>query len=145
VRSVVVDANVFVKTASLAVISAIRRLRSDLRSQSLYDVAGDRLASMIRDLVSFPGVQVIDDCPWHRIFELWPNPLPSLADASIAAVATTNPYDAIATFDQKLERRAKGLGVAGYWQPPTTLPSTRSTHALVRPEPHVGLTSALRR
>jgi len=83
--------------------------------QSLYNVTGDRLASMIRDLVSFPGVHVIDDCPWHRIFELWPNPLPSLADASIAAVATTNRYDAIATFDQKLERRAKGLGVAGYW------------------------------
>ena len=83
--------------------------------QSLYNVTGDRLASMIRDLVSFPGVHVIDDCPWHRIFELWPNPLPSLADASIAAVATTNRYDAIATFDRKLERRARILGVAGYW------------------------------
>ena len=83
--------------------------------QSLYGVTGDRLASMIRDLISFPGVQVTDHCPWTRIFELWPNPLPGLADASIAALATTNRYDAIATFDQKLGRRAKDLGVASYW------------------------------
>ena len=83
--------------------------------QSLYCVTAERLASMIRDLLSFPGVQVIDDCPWNRIFGLWPNPLPGLADASIAALATTNRYDAIATFDQKLGKRAKDLGVATDW------------------------------
>lgn len=83
--------------------------------QSLYNVTGERLASMIRDLVSFPGAQTIDDCPWSRIFELWPDPLPGLADASIAAVATTNRYDAVATFDQKLAKRAKDLGVPAYW------------------------------
>lgn len=83
--------------------------------ESLYGVTGDRLGPMIRDLLSFPGVQVTDDCPWNRIFALWPNPLPGLADASIAALATANRYDAIATFDQKLGRRAKNLGVASYW------------------------------
>lgn len=83
--------------------------------QSLYDVTGERLASMIRDLLAFPGVQVTDDCPWNRIFELWPNPISGLADASIAALAATNRYDAIATFDQKLAKRAKDLGVASYW------------------------------
>lgn len=83
--------------------------------QSQYAITSDRLASMIRDLVSFPGVQVTDDCPWNRIFELWPNPLPGLADASIAALALTNRYDAIATFDHKLAKRAKDLGVAAYW------------------------------
>lgn len=83
--------------------------------QSLYDVTGDRLASMIRDLLSFPGVHVTDDCPWNGIFELWPKPLPGLADASIAALAIANRYDAIATFDQKLGRRAKDLGVASFW------------------------------
>jgi predicted nucleic acid-binding protein len=83
--------------------------------QSLYGVTGDRLASMIRDLLSFPGVQVTDDCPWVRVFELWPNPLPGLADASIAGLATASRYDAIATFDQKLTKRLKDLGVASYW------------------------------
>jgi predicted nucleic acid-binding protein len=83
--------------------------------QSLYSVTGDRLTSMIRDLISFPGVAVIDDCPWRQIFELWPDPLSGLADASIAAVAITNRYDALATFDQKLARRARELGVSSYW------------------------------
>ena len=83
--------------------------------QSLYGVTGVRLASMIRDLLSFPGVQTIDTCPWRRVLELWPDPLAGLADASIVAVATTHRYDAIATFDQKLAKRAKDLGVAAYW------------------------------
>lgn len=83
--------------------------------KSLYGVTGVRLASMIRDLLAFPGVEVTNDCPWNRIFELWPNPLPELADASIVAIATTQRYDAIATFDQKLGRRAKELGIASYW------------------------------
>jgi hypothetical protein len=31
--------------------------------QSLYGVSGDRLAETVRALVSFPGVQIVDDCP----------------------------------------------------------------------------------
>src|SRR5258706_2208851 len=68
--------------------------------QSLYNVSGERLGSMIRDLVSFPGVRTIDDCPWRRIFEIWPKPLLGLADASIIAVAATNRYETVATFDR---------------------------------------------
>ena len=83
--------------------------------QSQYGIAGERLASMIRDVVTTPGVQTIDTCPWRRVFELWPNPLPGLADASIVAATTTHRYDAIATFDQKLAKRVKDLGVAPYW------------------------------
>lgn len=83
--------------------------------QSQYGVAGEKLAAVIRDIVVTPGVQTIDTCPWARVFELWPNPLPGLADASIVAVATTHRYDALATFDQKLSKRANNLGVASYW------------------------------
>jgi len=83
--------------------------------QSLYNVSGDRLASMVRDLVSFPGVQTIDDCPWRHVFEIWPDPLPGLADASIVAVATTNRYEAVATFDRKVANRLESFGLAAYW------------------------------
>jgi len=83
--------------------------------QSLYDVSGERLASMIGDLVSFPGVRTTDDCPWRRIFEIWPSSLPDLADASIVAVAATNRYESVATFDRKLAKRLEPFGLVAYW------------------------------
>jgi predicted nucleic acid-binding protein len=83
--------------------------------QSLYNVSGDRLGSMIRDLISFPGVHAIVDCPWRRVFEIWPNPIAGLADASIIAVATTNRYEAVATFDRKLANRLESFGLVKYW------------------------------
>jgi hypothetical protein len=83
--------------------------------QSQYGPTGERLATIIRAVVSFPGVEIIDDCPGERVFELWPDTLSGLGDASIVAVATTHRYDALATFDQKLAKRAKDLGVAPSW------------------------------
>lgn len=83
--------------------------------QSLYNVTGDRLASMLRDVLSFPGVQIVDDCPWGRVLEVWLDPLPGLADAAIVAVARTNRYDAVATFDRKLANRLGRFGLAAYW------------------------------
>jgi predicted nucleic acid-binding protein len=83
--------------------------------QSLYSQSGERLAATIHALVTFPGVQIVNDCPWKRVLEIWPDPLPGLADASIVALATTNRYDAIATFDKKLANKLDGFGLAAYW------------------------------
>jgi predicted nucleic acid-binding protein len=83
--------------------------------QSQYGYAGERLASLIRDTIAFPGMQLIDDCPWKRVLAAWPNPLPSLADTALAVVAMTNRFDAVATFDQKLAKRLKEFGLASYW------------------------------
>ena len=83
--------------------------------QSTYRIPSSELAPMLRDLIALPGVLVIDECPWKRVMDYWPAPLPSLADSAIVAVATTNRYHAIATFDRKLAKRARDLGVASYW------------------------------
>ena len=83
--------------------------------QTMYGATGERLATLIRDVITLPGAQVIDDCPWKRVFEVWPVPLPSLADAAILAVAVTNRYDAVATFDKKLARRVRDAGIRTYW------------------------------
>jgi predicted nucleic acid-binding protein len=137
VRSVVVDANVLVSyfTArndrQLAAAKALLQHAEDgdlvaivpqfvvfevtYILQSLYGITGDRLTAMIRDVVSFPGARVTDDCPWKRVLEVWPDPLPSLADAAIAAIAVANRYGAVATFDQKLSKRVQDLGVSSYW------------------------------
>ena len=83
--------------------------------QSQYAYTGDRLAALIRDVIAFPGVQLIDDCPWKRVLQIWPDPLTGLADAAIVAVAITNRYDAVATFDRKLANRLESFGLAAYW------------------------------
>jgi predicted nucleic acid-binding protein len=83
--------------------------------QSGYGVTGERLATMMRDLLAFPGVETTNDCPWKRVFEIWQNPLADLADAAIVAIAANNRYDAVATFDQKLAKRLTDFGVASYW------------------------------
>lgn len=83
--------------------------------QSQYGYTRDRLAELIRDVISFPGVQLIDDCPWKRVLEVWPDPLAGLADAAIVAVATSKRYDAVATFDRKLANRFESFGIAAYW------------------------------
>lgn len=136
-QAVVVDANVFVSYFTARNDAQFEAARSLLQQaedgevvaivpqfvvfevtyvmQSHYAIIGERLTAMIRDIVTFPGARVIDDCPWKRVMGIWPNLLPSLADAAIAAVASTNRYDAVATFDQKLAKRLKDLGVALYW------------------------------
>ena|SRR5437764_9729620 len=83
--------------------------------QSQYGVTGERLASMVRDVAAFPGAQIVDDCPWKRVLEVWPRPLADLADAAIVAVATTNRYDAVATFDRKFANRLEDYGLAAYF------------------------------
>lgn len=83
--------------------------------QSAYSIRDEELATLTRDLVALPGVQLTDESPWRSVFNVWPRPLPSLADASIVAVATANRYEAVATFDRKLANRLEGFGLAAYW------------------------------
>jgi predicted nucleic acid-binding protein len=83
--------------------------------QSQYGYTGSRLASLIGAIIAFPGVQIVDDCPWKAVMEMWPTQLASLTDAALAAVALENRHDAVATFDRKLAKRIRELGVAAYW------------------------------
>ena len=83
--------------------------------QSQYSVSGDDLATAVRTVTTFPGIRIVDDCPWKCVLEIWPRPFSSLSDAAIVAVATTNRYDAVATFDRKLSNRLEAFGVAAHW------------------------------
>src|SRR5436189_160467 len=83
--------------------------------QSYYGMPTSRVAALMRDLIALPGVTAIDDCPWRKVFDLWPEQLGGLADASSVAVAIANHYDAIATFDQKMIKRMRSIGVESYW------------------------------
>jgi len=137
VRSVVIDANVLVsffverdetqRAAAKALL--LKAVDGEITAiipqfvvfeisyvfQTMYGATGERLATLIRDVITLPGARVTDDCPWKRILEVWPDRLPSLADAAILALAVTNRYDAVATFDRKLARRVKDAGIRTYW------------------------------
>jgi predicted nucleic acid-binding protein len=83
--------------------------------QSYYAMPAPRVAALMRDLIALPGITAIDDCPWKKVFALWPEQLGGLADAASVAVAMANHYDAIATFDQKMIKRMRSIGVESYW------------------------------
>jgi predicted nucleic acid-binding protein len=82
---------------------------------SFYKVPLPRIAAAIRATLTYPGVIVTDDCSWLRVLDHWPEPLTSITDAAIVAVALANKYDSVATFDQKLIRRMNALGVEYYF------------------------------
>jgi len=137
VRKVVTDANVFVsffvernpaqRSAALTLLTAaengeiagiipqsvIFEIAYVLQSQ--YGLSGQQLATVVRAVTTFPGMQIVDDCPWKRVFEIWPDAMSGLADAAIVAVAISNRYDAVATFDRKLAGKLKSFGLAPFF------------------------------
>ena len=136
-RTVVADANVFVsffvernkaqQEAALALLGAAEE--GDIAGiipqsvvfeivyvlQSQYGLTSRQVATVVDAVTKFPGMQIVDDCPWRRILEIWPDTLPGLTDAAIVALATTNRYDAVATFDKKLANKLGTFGLETYF------------------------------
>jgi predicted nucleic acid-binding protein len=83
--------------------------------QSQYAVTGDRLAAVVRAVTSFPGTQLVDECPWKRLLEIWPAELSGLGDSVIVAVATNSRCEAVATFDRKLANKLERFGLTAYF------------------------------
>ncbi len=83
--------------------------------QSQYGATGDRLVTVVRAVTTFPGVQLVDECSWKRVLDIWPDPVTGLTDAVIVAVATATRCDAVATFDRKLANKLQSFGLAPYF------------------------------
>jgi hypothetical protein len=83
--------------------------------QSQYSLTSRQAATVVDAVTKFPGMQIVDDCPWRRILEIWPDPLSGLTDAAIVALATTSRYDSIATFDRKLANKLETFGLTSYF------------------------------
>ena len=83
--------------------------------RNLYALPPNTAAALLGDIMELPGVRIITAYPWKQIFEYWSDALPSIADAAIVAIALSNGYDAVATFDHKLSIHMKSRGVAAYW------------------------------
>jgi len=137
VRRVLVDANVFVSffidrnTAQHAAARALIQSAEDGEIvavvpqsvvfevayvvQSQYDITGERLATVVRGVTSFPGTQLVDECRWKHLLEIWPAQLSGLGDAVIVSVATNTRCDAVATFDRKLANKLESFGLEPYF------------------------------
>ena len=83
--------------------------------QSQYGLTARQAATVADAVTNFPGMQIVDDCPWKRVLELWPDPFSGLTDAVIVALASTNRYDAVATFDRKLANKLAGFELEPYF------------------------------
>ena len=136
-RSVVADANVFVsffvernkaqQDAAQALLAAAEEgeiagvipqsviFEIVYVLQSQHGLTSRQAATVVDAVTKFPGMQIVGNCPWKRVLEIWPDPLSGLTDAAIVALATTNRYDAVATFDRKLSNRLESFGLAAYW------------------------------
>jgi predicted nucleic acid-binding protein len=136
-RQIVVDANVFLsflverdekqRAAAkvlidragdgeiIAIVTQFAVFEVSYVLQSFYGIPPQEVATLLREMIALPGVVVVDDCPWKKVFEYWPERLPGMADAATVAVAVANRYDAIATFDQKMVKRMKSVAVESYW------------------------------
>ena len=53
--------------------------------QSQYGLTSRQAATVVDAVTRFPGMQIVDDCPWKRVLEIWPDPLSGLTDAAIVA------------------------------------------------------------
>jgi predicted nucleic acid-binding protein len=82
--------------------------------QNLYKQAPAAVAATIRDLMDMPGVVVIDEVPWSRLFEIWPGKIETYADAALAAVAASGGHEYLATFDRRFRKHLKRLGIRPY-------------------------------
>ena len=136
-RTVVADANVFVsffvernkaqQEAALALLSAAEEgeiagvipqsviFEIVYVLQSQYGLTSRQASEIVDAVTKFPGMQIVDDCPWKRVLELWPDPLAGLTDAAIIALAVTNRYEAVATFDRKLANKLESFGLESYF------------------------------
>lgn len=136
-RSVVADANVFVsffvernkaqQESALALLNAaeegeiagvipqsvIFEIVHVLQSQ--YALTSRQAAAVVEAVTKFPGMQIVDDCSWKRVLEVWPDPLSGLTDAAIVALAISNRYDAVATVDRKLSNKLQTFGLEAYF------------------------------
>jgi predicted nucleic acid-binding protein len=81
----------------------------------LYHQDRAEVAEDVSDLLAMPGVISIDEVSWSLVFERWPETIPALGDAMLAAVAAQGRFDAVATFDHDLAKKLVRQGSSLYW------------------------------
>ncbi len=83
--------------------------------RTLYELKPANVVAILRDLLALPGVVAIDELDWPAVLSLWPRRMADFGDACLAAVAKSDAFDALATFDAGFRRRLRRQGLATHW------------------------------
>ncbi|MCH7825723.1 MAG: PIN domain-containing protein [Acidobacteria bacterium] len=83
--------------------------------ENVYEVKPVAVAAILRDLLALPGVVTIDELDWPTVLSLWPRRITDFGDACLAAVAKSDAFDALATFDAGFRKQLRRQGLATHW------------------------------
>jgi predicted nucleic acid-binding protein len=81
----------------------------------LYHEDPKSVAEDVADLLAMPGVITTDEVMWSVVLERWPQTIPALGDAILAAAASGGQFDAVATFDRNFAKKLARQGSAVFW------------------------------
>ncbi len=79
--------------------------------QNLYEVPAATCAEYLERLLAMPGVEPEHELSWTDVLDLWPKTLADFGDAIVIAACLRARSDALATFDNKLRKRARQRGI----------------------------------
>ena len=82
--------------------------------EKVYQVPPEEIKEMVTDFMVLPGVRVIQAIDFKTIFHYWPKDIADFGDAIIAALCKAQKGSVLLTFDQKLIRQIKTVGLTAY-------------------------------
>ena|ERR1039457_84133 len=77
----------------------------------IYKIEPQTINAMLHDLFSTPGIELVNDLDQQILLDIWPTKCSDYGDAVLLTFCKARRDVVLATFDQKLIKSAKGLGV----------------------------------
>ncbi len=80
----------------------------------VYQVPKNEIKVMVKDFILLPGIEIIQDINSNTVLVYWPEVIPDFGDAIVAALCKSHKGSILVTFDQKLIRQIKTVGLRAY-------------------------------
>jgi predicted nucleic-acid-binding protein len=77
----------------------------------VYAIPKIDIQRMVKDFLSMPGIQLVQEIDFERVLMFWPEPLPDFGDAIVASLGSLDKGSIIVTFDLKFVSSLKKLGL----------------------------------